>query len=79
LLAFAEGGEGLPSSKIQETVRLDSSVSGGMDESMHNLDSDGNRVNLGNFNTDGLNVNNYWDSNCYDNLAVSSSRHSFSH
>ena len=41
----------------------------------NNLDSDGNRVNLGNFDDKGLNLNNNWDDNRNDNLAVSSARH----
>jgi len=40
------------------------------------LDSDGNRVNVGNFDADGLNVNNYWDDNRNSNLGVSASRQS---
>ena len=36
--------------------------------------SDGNRVNVGNFDSHGLNVNNYWDDNRNDNLGVSSAR-----
>ena len=50
-----------------------------MDKNRQILDSDGNRVNVGNFDSDGLNVNNYWDSNRNDNLALASSQHSFSH
>jgi hypothetical protein len=40
------------------------------------VDSDGNRVNVGNFDSDGLNVNNNWDDNRNDNLGVSSVRKS---
>ena len=40
------------------------------------LDSDGNSVNVGNFDSMGLNVNNYWDNNRNDNLGVSASRQS---
>lgn len=40
------------------------------------LDSDGNRVNSGNFNADGLNVNNNWDDNRNDNIGVASARKS---
>lgn len=38
------------------------------------LDSDGNHVNVGNFDSDGLNVNNNWDDNRYDNLGLASAR-----
>lgn len=40
------------------------------------LDSDGNRVNIGNFDAEGLNVNNNWDSNRNDNLGLASARQS---
>lgn len=40
------------------------------------VDSDGNRVNLGNFDEDGLNVNNNWDGNRNSNIGLSSSRQS---
>lgn len=40
------------------------------------VDSDGNRVNLGNFDEDGLNVNNNWDDNRNSNIGLSSSRQS---
>ena len=40
------------------------------------LDSDGNRVNVGNFDAKGLNVNNNWDDNRNDNLGLSSARQS---
>jgi len=40
------------------------------------LGSDGRCVGLGGFDTDGLGVFDDWDSYCYDNLAVSSSRKS---
>ena len=36
-------------------------------------DSDGNRVNVGNFDSDGFNVNNYWNDNRNDNLGLASS------
>jgi hypothetical protein len=42
-------------------------------------DSDGNRVNVGNFDADGLNVNNNWDDNRNDNLGLSSARQSSPH
>ncbi len=45
----------------------------------NNLASDGNRVNVGNFDSNGLNVNNYWDDNRNNNLGLASSRNSFSH
>lgn len=41
------------------------------------LDSDGNRVNVGNFDANGLNVNNYWDDNRNSNIGLASARHSF--
>ncbi len=41
------------------------------------MDSDGNRVNLGNFDGDGLNVNNNWDDNRNSNLGLASSRNFF--
>jgi hypothetical protein len=40
------------------------------------LTSDGNRVNVGNFDSDGLNVNNNWDDNPNDNIGLSSARKS---
>ncbi|HMS92685.1 MAG TPA: hypothetical protein PKC05_04305 [Candidatus Saccharibacteria bacterium] len=42
------------------------------------VDSDGNRVNLGNFDEDGLNVNNNWGDNRNSNIGLSSSRKSIS-
>jgi hypothetical protein len=42
------------------------------------LDSDGNRVNFGNFDGEGLNVNNYWDDNRNDNIGLSAARQSSS-
>lgn len=59
---------GLPASKPQGPV-----IEMGTDKF---LDSDGNRVNVGNFDSDGLNVNNYWDDNRNSNLGVSASRQS---
>ncbi len=44
------------------------------DENWQYVDSDGNRVNLGNFDQDGLNVNNDWDTNRNNNIGVSASR-----
>jgi len=38
------------------------------------LDSDGNRVNVGNFDAKGLNVNNNWDDNRNDYLGLASAR-----
>lgn len=38
------------------------------------MDADGNRVNVGNFDSNGLNVNNYLDDNRNDNLGVASAR-----
>ena len=40
------------------------------------LDSDGNRVNVGNCDAKGVNVNNNWDDNRNDNLGVAASRKS---
>ena len=40
------------------------------------LVSDGNRVNVGDFDAKGLNVNNYWDDNRNGNLGVSAVRQS---
>jgi hypothetical protein len=51
-------------------------TSGAADESGQYLDSDGNHVNVGNFNAEGLNVNNNYDDNQNDNLGVSSARKS---
>lgn len=64
--------------KIQEGEEIGSkerqpSTSGAKDGNGQYLDSDGNRVNLGNFNADGLNLNNNSDDNRNDNLAVASS------
>ena len=50
-----------------------------MDGSGQSLDSDGNRVNGGRFNADGLNLNNNWDDNVNDNIGVASSRQSICH
>lgn len=44
----------------------------------NNLASDGDRVNVGNFDSSGLNINNYWDSNRNNNLGLASSQNSFS-
>lgn len=38
------------------------------------MSADGNRVIVGNFDEDGLNVNNYWNNNPNDYIGVSSSR-----
>ena len=38
--------------------------------------ADGNRVYVGNFDSEGLNVNNYWDDNRNSNLGVASARQS---
>ena len=40
--------------------------------------SDGNQVNVGNFDSNGLNVNNYWDDDANDNVGLASARTSFS-
>ena len=42
------------------------------------LDSDGNRVNVGNFDAKGLNVNN-WDDNRNEQLGLASARQSSPH
>lgn len=41
------------------------------------LTSDGNRVYVGNFDSNGLNVNNNWDDNRNDNIGLSAARKSF--
>jgi hypothetical protein len=46
------------------------------DGSGQSLDSDGNHVNVGNFDAKGLNVNNNWDNNRNDNLGLASARQS---
>jgi len=38
------------------------------------VNSDGNHVNVGYFDTKGLNINNNWDDNHNDNLGVASAR-----
>ena len=47
-----------------------------MDGSMQIIDSDGNHVNVGNFDAKGLNVNNNWDNKRNDNLGLASARQS---
>jgi hypothetical protein len=47
-----------------------------MDGNEQYCDSAGDRVNVGNFDADGLNVNNWNDDNRNDNVAVSSARQS---
>ena len=48
-----------------------------MDEGRQiSVTSDDNRVNVGNFDENGLNVNNNWDDNYNSNLGVSASRQS---
>ncbi len=49
----------------------------GTDGSGQSLDSDGNRVNVGNFDAKGLNVNNNWDGDRNDDLGLASARQSF--
>ena len=51
-------------------------ISGDADGNGQQVDSDGNRVNVGNFDSDGLNVNNNWDDNRNDNIGLSSARKS---
>jgi len=41
------------------------------------VSSNGNRVNVGNFDSNGLNVNNWTDDNCNDNVGVVASRNFF--
>lgn len=43
------------------------------------MDSDGNRVNVGNCDPNGVNVNNWNDDNPNDNIGVGASRKSKSH
>ena len=52
------------------------SNSGDTDGSGQYVDSDGNRVNVGDFDSGGLNVNNNWNDNRNDNLGVASARQS---
>lgn len=47
-----------------------------MDGSGQRVDSNGNRVNVGNFDSNGLNINNNWDDNRNDNIGVASARKS---
>lgn len=47
-----------------------------MDGSGQIIDSDGNHVNVGNFDTKGLNINNNWDNKRNDNLGLASTRQS---
>src|SRR3989344_4779446 len=47
-----------------------------MDGNRQHVDSNGNRVNVGNFDSNGLNVNNNWDDNRNSNIGVSSARKS---
>lgn len=41
------------------------------------MNSDDNHVNVGNFDANGLNVNNTWDDNRWNNIGVSSARKYF--
>jgi hypothetical protein len=47
-----------------------------VDDDGHYLDSDGNRVNVGNCDANGVNVNNWNDDNRNDNVGLSASRKS---
>ena len=47
-----------------------------MDGSGQIIDSDGNHVNVGNFDVKGLNVNNNWDNKRNDDLGLASARQS---
>ncbi|MBI5004167.1 hypothetical protein HZC00_03680 [Candidatus Kaiserbacteria bacterium] len=46
-------------------------------ETGKHVDSDGNRVNVGDFDGTGLNVNNNWDDNRNSDLGVSAVRKSY--
>lgn len=78
LRVFSGGVQsGLLPDKIQrEEVGLNPiSPLGEIDEgAQHVVDSNGYRVNVGNFDENGLNVNNWNDDNRNDNLGVASSR-----
>jgi len=41
---------------------------------VNSVDSDDNHVNVGNFDANGLNVNNYYDDNRNDNIGLASAR-----
>lgn len=82
---LGSSGDGLQKdllpNKIQEKEDIGSqgrkpSISGDTDGDEQQVDSDGNRVNVGNFDDNGLNVNNNWDDNRNDNIGVSSARQS---
>jgi hypothetical protein len=60
---------GKPQDSVPRTKRV-------MDGIEQTIDSDGNHVNVGNFDASGLNVNNNWDNNRNDNLGVASARQS---
>ena len=47
-----------------------------MDGSGQHIDSNDNLVNVGNFDSNGLNVNNNWDDDRNDNIGVSAARKS---
>ena len=47
-----------------------------MDGNEQYLDSDGNRINVGDFDDKGLNVNNWNDDNRNDNIGLSATRQS---
>jgi hypothetical protein len=47
-----------------------------VDDDGHYLDSDGNRVNVGNCDANGVNVNNWNDDNRNDNVGLPASRKS---
>lgn len=53
---------------------MQTSILQGLDGNKQHLDSSGNRVNVGNFNSDGLNVNNWDDDNRNDNLGLAAGR-----
>jgi hypothetical protein len=80
---LASGGDALKRllpNKIQEGEDISPLLSGKprfpvtQMEAGNYLDSDGNRVNVGNFDSKGLNVNNNSDGNYNDNLGLASAR-----
>ncbi len=48
-----------------------------MDGERQITDSDGNHINVGNFDSDGLNVNNNWDDNRNSNIGVAAARNCY--
>lgn len=62
--------------KYRRKFCFNKSISSDKKKTDNYLDSDGNRVNVGHFDSDGLNVNNNWDDNRNNNLGLSSARNS---